>query len=108
MILYPLKDCTILEFLTDNEVELASSVDRVVETVAPVDTEQTDHRKEDSGADTGRPLDLERIEVLYVRPAVTALEECEHEYLGLRLENDRITELDSKLVIDVTCVRVAV
>ena len=68
-----------LELLAYDKVELASSVGRVVETVAPVYTEHTDHAQEYPDAHTGRPLDLERIEVPDVSPAVAGLEESEHE-----------------------------
>ena len=74
---------------------------RSVEAVAPVDTEQTDHREEHPHADTCRTLDLERIELLDVRPAVTSLKEAQHEDRGLRLEDDRVTELHRELVIDI-------
>ena len=54
----------LLELLSDHEVELASAVSViVVETVTPVNSEETDHRQEDSHTDTGRSSDLERIEV---------------------------------------------
>ena len=55
---------------------------RVVETISPVDSEQTDHRQEHSHTDSGSPLDLERIERLDVGPAVSSLEESEHENSG--------------------------
>ena len=49
-----------LKFLTDNEVEVATTSlivsIRTVETVSPVDTHQTDHREEDTDTDTGRTL----------------------------------------------------
>ena len=88
--------------LSDKEVELASVLlHRIVETVAPVDTEQTDHREEPPHADTCGTLDLERIELLDVRPAVSTLKEAQHEDRGLWLEDDRITELHRELVIDI-------
>ena len=87
-------------------MELAAAVDGIVETVAPVDTEQTDHREEDSHTEAGGTLDLERVEVADVGPAVTALEEAQYEDRGLRLEDDRIAELDGELVVDVTGIAV--
>ena len=59
-------------------MELALSVRGIVETVTPVNTEQSKHRQEYSGAHTGRPLHLEGIEVLDVGPAVTSFEERKH------------------------------
>ena len=56
-----------LELLTDDEVELTSTISIViVESVSPVNSEKPDHREEDPHTDTGRPSDLERIEVPYV------------------------------------------
>ena len=94
-----------LELLSDNEMELASAVLAVVEAVAPVDAQQADHREEDADAHTGAPLDLERVELTDVRPAVTALEEAEDIDGGLRFKDHRITELDRELVVDVTRIR---
>ena len=90
-----------LELLSDNEVELALSIDRVVKSPSPVNSKESDHREEHPHADSGRPLDLERIEIPDVRPAVTAFEEEERVNRGLRLKHDRITEFDSELVINV-------
>ena len=64
-----------LELLSDYEVELALAVDGVVEAVAPVDAEKADHGKEHAHADTGGTLDLERVEVTDVSPAVSSFEE---------------------------------
>lgn len=52
-----------LELLSDYEVELASTIALVVESITPVYTEKADHREEDSSSDTCRSLYLERIEV---------------------------------------------
>ena len=90
------------EFLSNYEVELASAVLLVVKAIAPVNSEQADHRKVDSHADTGRSLDLERIEVPDVRPAITSFQESQGENRRLRLEYKRITELEGKLVVDVS------
>ena len=53
-----------------DEVELASAgavVARdLVEAITPVYTEKSDHREIYPDSDTGRPLDLERIELAYV------------------------------------------
>ena len=51
----------------------------IVESVAPINTQKTDHREEDPDTDPGGSLDLERIETLYVRPAITALKEKQGE-----------------------------
>ena len=60
-------------------MELASSVDLVVKSVAPVDTEKADHRKEDAHTDSGAAFDLERIEIPDVGPAVSSFEEQQRE-----------------------------
>ena len=65
-----------LELLSDYKVELASAVSAVVETIAPVNAQKADHGQEDAHAHTGAPLNLERIEVAYVGPAVSTLEEA--------------------------------
>ena len=82
-------------------MELAAAVLGVVETVAPVHAQESDHREEDTDADTGTALDLERVELADVRPAVTALEEAEDIDGGLRLEDHRVAEFHRKLVVDV-------
>lgn len=72
-----LKYCSKLELLSDHKVELALTVDLIVESISPVNSEQTNHRQEYPDADSGRTFDLERIEFPDVRPAVTTLEEEE-------------------------------
>ena len=42
-----------LELLSDHEMELASSVDRIIKSISPVHSEKTDHRQEDPDTDTG-------------------------------------------------------
>ena len=74
-------------------MELTASVLGIVEAVAPVNTEQTDHRQEDTHAYAGAALDLERIEVLDVAPAVSAFEKSQHEDSGRRLEDYGIAQL---------------
>ena len=59
----------VLELLSDEEVELALSADLVIESISPVDSEETDDRKINPHTDTGRTLDLERIEITDIRPA---------------------------------------
>ena len=68
-------------------MELASTVFHIIESVTPVDSEETDHRKEDAHTDAGAAFDFERIELSYVRPAVTALEEEECEDGRVRMIN---------------------
>lgn len=47
----------LLEFLSDNKVELASAIlgrtVDLVEAISPVDTHHTNHREEDADTDTG-------------------------------------------------------
>ena len=88
-------------------MELALSVHRIVKSPSPVHTEESDHRQEYPHAHTGRPLDLERIEISDVGPAVTCLQEAQHIDGRLRLEHHRITQLDSEFVVNVTGVIVA-
>ena len=64
-----------LKLLSKEEMELAFSINRIIETIAPVHSEKPNHRQEDSHADTGRPLYLERIEVFYIGPSITAFKE---------------------------------
>ena len=86
-----------------HEVELAPlALIRIVESVTPVNTQQTDHREEHADTHTGGTLDLERIEFLYVRPAITTFHEEQGEDRRLRLEDDRIAGLNSELVVNIT------
>ena len=61
-------------------MELAAAILGVIESVSPVNSEQTDHRQEDANTDSGAALDLERIEIAYVRPAVSSFKEEQGEY----------------------------
>ena len=83
-------------------MELAAAVYRIVEAPSPVYTEKSDHWQEYPDADTGRSLDLERIEIPYIGPAVTSFKENECEYRGLWLQYDRITQFDCELVIHIS------
>ena len=70
-----------LEFLSDDEVELASSgvaaTEYSVETITPVYTHQTNHRQEDADPHTGRTHHVEGIELRYVWPWITAFGKCQ-------------------------------
>ena len=83
-------------------MEVTAAVLGIIKSVSPVNSEQADHRKEDSHTHTGAALDMERIELLDVGPAVTALKEDKCEDGGRWLENDRIPQLDGKLVLNVS------
>ena len=83
-------------------MELALSVGRVIESPSPVNSKKTDHREEYSHADTGRPLDVERIKLSDIRPAVTSFKEDQSVNRGLRLKHNRVTEFNGELVIDVS------
>ena len=83
-------------------MELASTVGLVVKSIAPVYAKQAYHREEYPHAHTCGTLDLEGVELAEIRPAVTALQECQGIDGGLRLEDYRITELDGELVVQVT------
>ena len=56
-------------------MELALSVDRIIESPSPVNTQKSNHREENPHADTRRTLNLEWIELSDIRPAVTSFEE---------------------------------
>ena len=88
----------VLEFLTQDEVELAStllilaSVPNLVETVCPVDTHQTYHWQEDTNTHTGTTLHAEWVEVLGIIPGVTSLNKGQTINGGITQE-EWITEL---------------
>ena len=54
-------------------MEVTAAVLGIIKFVFPVNSEQADHRKEDSHTHTGAALDMERIDLLDVLPAFTAL-----------------------------------
>ena len=87
----------VLELLTEDKVELAStllilaSVPNLVETISPVDTHQTDHWQEDTYTDTGTTLHAEWIELLGVIPCITSLYEGQTINSGIT-QKERITE----------------
>jgi hypothetical protein len=66
---------SLLELLTQDEVELASALCSVnlVESVSPVDTHHTNHWQEDAHTYAGRTLHVEWVELVYCCPSVTAL-----------------------------------
>ncbi len=68
-----------LEFLTEHEVELtaASATPYLVETVAPVNTEEAEHREIETHTHTGTTLEVEGGEVFNGGPTVTCLSEGE-------------------------------
>lgn len=53
-------------------MELALSIGLVIKSVTPVDSEKSDDREIYPDADSGRTLDLERIEIADISPAVTS------------------------------------
>ena len=83
-------------------MELAAAVGLVVEAVAPVNTQQTNHREEHTHTYTGAALDLERVEFSDIAPAVTTFQEEQGINGTLRLQDHRVTEFYRKLVVDVT------
>ena len=76
-----------LKFLSDDEVELAAAdflpVDILLETVSPVNAQETHHRQEDTHAHAGGTLHVEGVEVLNICPGITAFEEGEGMVLDL-------------------------
>ena len=95
-----------LKFLTDNEVEVATTSlivsIRTVETVSPVDTHQTDHREEDTDTDTGRTLQLERIEIFQISPSITRFHEYQTVDRRRRFQQERIAQLHRQTGVSVT------
>ena len=83
-------------------MEVAAAGGTAVEAVAPVYTQQADHREEHTHTHTGASLDLERVEFADVAPAVTAFQEGQYKYRALRLQNHRIAELHRKFIVYVT------
>ena len=64
------------ELLSDDKVELAASLAvMIIKSVTPVNSEKSNHRQEDPDTYTCGTPDLERVEIPYVRPAVTSLKE---------------------------------
>ena len=61
-------------------MELASAILAVIESISPVDSEKSDHRQEHPHSDAGGSLYLERVEILYVRPCITAFQENKGKY----------------------------
>ena len=74
--LYPIY---ILEFLSDDKVQVTTatftirSIIRLVETISPVESHQTDHRQEYTDTDTGGAFQVKRIKILQISPSVTSL-----------------------------------
>ena len=92
-------------------MELASSLTScsvAVEAVTPVDTDQAYDREVNPRSHARRPLQVEGIEILDVGPGVTSLGEDEGENRGLGLKDNRVAQLDGKLVVHITGVVVAV
>jgi hypothetical protein len=76
----------LLELLTDDEVEVALAVlagqftlrvETLVEAVAPVDAQHTDHRQEDADTSTKRALESKWVEILERSPGITSLGKSE-------------------------------
>ena len=88
-------------------MELTLTVYRIVKSPSPVDSKETDHWQEDSHTHTGRPLDLERIEIPDVSPTVTSLEEKQCIDCRLRLKDDRVSQLDCELIVNITSIIVS-
>ena len=99
-----------LEFLSDDEVELASSAvaaaEHLVETITPVYTHQTDHRQEDADTHTGRTLHVEGIELLYVCPCITAFGKCQGVDLRGGFEHHGVAQLERHARVGVAFISV--
>ena len=74
----------------------------LVESPTPVNTEETEHRQEDTNSDTGGTLEVKRIVVPYIRETVTRLDEGVRPDSGVLLQRDRIAQLHRELIIEVT------
>lgn len=78
-------------------MELASrsvgSAWHLVEAIAPVESQKSEHGQEDTGAHTSGAIHLERVEVLETEPAVTCFQEA-HGIDGSRgVKRQGITQL---------------
>ena len=95
-----------LELLSENEVEMAAAAapEHLVESVAPVDAHQSDHRQEDAYSGSGRPLEIERREVLDIGPGVACLKECKAINRGGGLQHEREVELHSETGVGIAIV----
>ena len=73
-----------------------------IETIAPVETEHAEHREIYSHAETGRTIQVERVELVETEPAVTGLHKCEGINHCRRVKSERITQLHGIFREDVT------
>ena len=89
-------------------MEVTAAGGAAVEAVAPVYTQQADHREEHTHAHTGASLDLERVEFADVAPAVTAFQEGQYKYRALRLQDNRVAEFYREFIIHITGVAKAI
>ena len=82
---------------TDGEVELAVVVAcgavHIVEAVAPIEAEQTEHGQVDTHTKTRRTFHIEGVEILEPKPAVTSFEEGQGIDGSLRVQRERVTQL---------------
>lgn len=67
----------------------AASSPHLVETVGPVDTEESENREVNACSDTGASFQVEGRELLDAGPAVTRLGECDRVDGGRGLEQER-------------------
>ena len=91
-----------LELLSDDEVEVAAAVglrlEAWVETVAPVDTEHTDHRQEDTYTGTQRTLQGEGVEVTERGPGITGFGKSQTVDSARALQHEWVAEFGYEAV----------
>ena len=87
-------------------MELAAAdflpVDILLETVSPVNAQETHHRQEDTHAHAGGTLHVEGVEVLNICPGITAFEEGEGVDAGGGLHHHGVTQLKRHAAISVS------
>ena len=72
-----------------------------IETVGPVDTQQSHHGQEDTYAEPGRTLHVEGIELLHAGPGIAALSESQGIDVGAGTQHERIAELQGEAVVGI-------
>ena len=82
------------------QVAPATATPHLVEAIAPVDAEETEHREVEADADTGRALQVEGSELIDVGPRIAGLREGKREDGGVGLEHEGEAELERELRVE--------
>ncbi len=96
---------SILELLSEDEVELAAAIAAIaedgVETIGPVNTEQAHHGQEDADTDAGGTLHVEGVEVLDVVPGITTFHKSKTVDVRGVAQDEGIAQLQREAVIGI-------